>query len=207
MRWLIVLLVAILVGGRACAEAVIDWLWWREMGHEGVWARLLLYEWGPVLAAGALAAVVAWVALARGLKSAESGLSKLPGRLARGVSIGVIVLGFLMASATVNSWTVMRWAGGSGTGGWTDPVFGNPLGFYLFDIPFWRMLLAYVIGLCLLSGGVYWFAARGGDMENLFRSGRRAAAESTFIPKCCSDRCSCAALACSCCWRRRCVCS
>ena len=46
---------------------------------------------------------------------------------------------------------MVRYFGGRDLGGaataWHDPVFGNPLSFYLFKIPFYSDLLGLVLGI------------------------------------------------------------
>lgn len=69
----------------------------------------------------------------------------------------------LFAAAMVDSWTVVRWAGGRGLaeGAWRDPVFGHPLTFYFFDVPFYGVVLRFAMGLSLLAGMLHWLTTRG----------------------------------------------
>ena len=46
-------------------------------------------------------------------------------------------------------------------GAWHDPVFGNALPFYFFDLPFYSLLLRYLVALAFVTTVVYWLAARG----------------------------------------------
>ncbi len=80
----------------------------------------------------------------------------------------------LLARIAIDPWNVVRYAGARGIqtpGSWVDPVFGNPLRFYLFDLPFYRDLLAFVLVLAAATLLVHWLTARAwslrGDMDRL----------------------------------------
>src|SRR5436309_402039 len=66
---LVIAVIVVLVGARALASWVLDYQWWRELGHVDVWVSMMLYSVGPVVAVALLAFVAFWVAHARGLKA------------------------------------------------------------------------------------------------------------------------------------------
>jgi uncharacterized membrane protein (UPF0182 family) len=169
MYWVILLVIGLALSAGVAADWVIDYQWWKELGQEPTWWGLLLYGSLPVMAAGLAAAIVLWVALARGLKYGGTGLGQLPAP-ARWMSAGTLVLGYLLAAATVDSWTVMRWIGGRPTvgasGSWREPVFGNPLEFYLFSLPFFKVIFAYLLGLAVLTGLIFWISTRFGHIRS-----------------------------------------
>jgi uncharacterized membrane protein (UPF0182 family) len=166
-RWLVVLVVsalAVLLGGRWIAELAIDWQWWGEIGQRETWLSMLAYGTGPALAAALVVFAVFFVAHARGLKAAGTSLSEHP-LYARLSGVGLLLAALVVGMATVDSWTVVRFFGGTGAadlaGAWHDPVFGRPLSFYFFDLPFYGVLLRTVLALSLGSAFVYWLTARG----------------------------------------------
>ena len=73
-----------------------------------------------------------------------------------------------MALSTLDTWTVVRYFGGRDLGGaataWHDPVFGNPLSFYLFKIPFYSDLLGLLLAIVVLGALIYWIAERGWEL-------------------------------------------
>jgi uncharacterized membrane protein (UPF0182 family) len=103
----------------------------------------------------------------------------------------------IVALSTLDTWTVVRYFGGRDLGGaataWHDPVFGNPLSFYLFKIPFYSDLLGLVLGIVVLGALIYWIAERGweltgrvGDLRNVqeisfTQLGLAGALESKFL--------------------------
>jgi uncharacterized membrane protein (UPF0182 family) len=168
-RWMVVLaaaVFAILIAGRWLADFAIDWQWWGEIGQRDTWIAMLAYGTGPVLAATVILFAVFFTAHVRGLKSAGTSLGghKLYARLS---GLILVLLSLLVAFATVDSWTVVRYFGGMGAaaGAWRDPIFGQPLTFYFFDLPFYGVLLRTLLALSLGSAFIYWLTARGWSLS------------------------------------------
>ena len=166
-RGLILLaLLVVLLGGRSAASFAIEYQWWHEMGQVETWLQMLSYGFMPVVLAALVAAAVLWVAHARALKSAGTGLGEHP-LYAKLTTLAALAVGALLAMATVDSWTVVRWAGGRGleTGAWRDPVFGHPLSFFFFELPFYRVLLRFLLTLSVFTGILHFVAVRGWRMR------------------------------------------
>ncbi len=168
-RWLVVLAVVafvFLIAGRWLAGFAIDWQWWGEIGQRETWIAMLIYGTGPVMVATALLFAVFFVAHLRGLRSAGTSLKehRLYARLS---GLIVLLLALMVAFATVDSWTVVRYFGGLGAaaGAWRDPVFGQPLTFYFFDLPFYGVLLRIVLALSLGGAFLYWLTARAWSLS------------------------------------------
>jgi uncharacterized membrane protein (UPF0182 family) len=185
-RWttpLIVVAVLLLVFARGIAGFVIEWAWWKQLGQLDTYLAMLSYGSLPVLAAGALAFLVLWTIHARALKFAGTGLARHRGYGFLS-SLVLLVVAMILAGATIDSWTVVRFAGNWGvasSGGWIDPVFGKPLSFYLFDLPFLLCLRNYLMALLVISGLVFWLAARVWQViENAPRMGEAIVLEDLF---------------------------
>ncbi len=169
MNSLLILLVPLLLllAGRALS-ALIEYAWWKEVGQVQTWINLLLYGVAPEAAAGVLAAIVLWIAFARGLKFGGFGLGNSK-RLAQISALAALVIGLMVGSMTIDSWTVIRYLGSQGLAGeataWQDPVFQKPLAFYLFSLPLYRSVYGYVLALAILAALVYWLAARGAQLR------------------------------------------
>lgn len=168
-------MIAILVAGflllaaaRNIADYTIEYQWWKELGQTGTWFSLLSYGLLPVAAGTLIAFAILWIAHARALKFAGTGLREHP-LYAKVSTLGLLALGYLVAGATNETWTVVRYAGSRGApaaaGAWHDPVFGNPLSFYLFDLPFYGVLRSYLLGVTILCILVYWIAARAWQLR------------------------------------------
>ena len=159
---------ALLIGARTLASLAIDYQWWQEMGQLETWFKLLLYQVVPTTGAVILAFLVFWVAHARGMKHAGAGLRDY--RYYATISTLVLLLvAFIVATSTVDSGAIVRYFGGRLVGGaataWHDPEFGNPLSFYIFNLPFYSVLLRLVLTVAVIGGIIYWATARGWELR------------------------------------------
>ncbi len=165
---LIVLAIAILFGARSLAGFAIEYQWWKELGQLDTWFAMLAYGFLPMLGATLIAFAVLWMAHARALKFAGTRLSAHP-VYAWISSLALLLLGYLIAAGSIETWTVVRYLGARGVpaeaNAWRDSVFGLPLKFYLFDLPFYSDLRGYLLALIILSVLVYWIAARGWQLR------------------------------------------
>jgi len=165
---IIVLVIVILLGARSLASFSIEYQWWKELGQIDTWLAMLAYGFAPMLAATLIAFGVLWVAHARALKFAGTRLSGHP--IYAWVSNAILLFaGYLIAAGSIETWTVVRYLGARGippeASAWTDSVFGLPLKFYLFDLPFYSDLRGYLLALVIVSVLVYWIAARGWQLR------------------------------------------
>jgi len=75
-----------------------------------------------------------------------------------------------VANATVDSWTAVKFFGGlrlpQTPAEYVDPIFGKPLQFYFFALPFYRMLLNIVLVGAVLSLVIYWLAANAETLSS-----------------------------------------
>jgi uncharacterized membrane protein (UPF0182 family) len=165
---LIVVAIALLFAARTIASYVIDVEWWKELGQFDTWLSMLTYSFAPLAAATVLAFAVLWIAHARALKFAGTQLSE-HGLYAKISALGLLLLGYIIAAASIDNWTVVRFAGSRGlaasAAGWRDSVFQQPLSFYLFDLPFYNLLRGYALGLVIVAILIYWIAARGWQLR------------------------------------------
>ena len=168
LLFLAILLVVILLSSRYIATTFIDYAWWTEVHQVDTWINLLLYGTGPILVAVLLFFSVFWLAFRLGMRNTPDGPDALFGFLNRKFihRVGLVVLAVFaigVANATVDSWTVVRYFGGErltpAAGQFIDPIFGKPLAFYLFGLPFYNMLLRAALVGVTLSLVFYWLAA------------------------------------------------
>lgn len=167
--FLLILIAVLLLGARSAGSYVIEYQWWKEMGQLSTWVSMLLYGMIPAVAAALLAFVTLLIAHARGLKFGGGSLRRYP-LYAKLSTLGLLVVAGLLAAATIDTWTVVRYFGGrdlpAEAAGWKDAVFGQPLSFYLFSLPFYTLLRRFLLGLALLSAIVYWLTARGWQLRD-----------------------------------------
>ena len=161
--------VLLFLGARWFCSYVIDYQWWKEMGQLRTWFSILAYSLVPIAAATLLGFIVFWIAHAGALKHAGTSLRYHP-LYAKLSLLAVFLIALALSTATLDTWTVVRYFGGRGVGGeaasWRDPAFGNPLAFYFFEVPFYSDLLGLVLGMVVIAALIYWLAARGWQLRD-----------------------------------------
>jgi uncharacterized protein len=163
----LVVLVVLVIGFFVFANLYADWLWYTQLGYQGVlttqWiARVVMF------AVGFLGmAVPVWLAiqLAYRLRPVYARLSSQLDRyqevvepLRRLAMWGIpVFFGFFAGFAASAQWeTTWLWINGVKTKT-TDPQFGMDTGFYLFGMPFYSALLGFasaVLLICLLMTAI-----------------------------------------------------
>lgn len=155
---LLVVFVLLVNFGRRIASWVLDFAWWEEIGQKDTFLSLISYSVTPAVIATVIAFAAFWVAHARAMKAAGTGLSEHP-LYSKISTLALLVVAYLFGAGSVNSWTAVLFLGGrqlpAEATKWTDPVFGHPLSFYLFELPFYEMLLGVVLGLTVVTGLIY----------------------------------------------------
>jgi uncharacterized membrane protein (UPF0182 family) len=165
---LIVIALVILFGARSFATYVIEIEWWKELGQFNTWLSMLAYSSVPLAAATLLAFAILWMTHARALHFAGTTLRehKIYARISSAV---LLFVGYLIAAGSIDTWTVVRFAGSRGLPAaattWHDSIFGQPLSFYLFDLPFYMLLRGYVLALVIVCILVYWGSARAWQLR------------------------------------------
>src|SRR5205814_184852 len=132
---------------------------------------MMAYAAVPAIIATIIAFLAYWITHARALKFAGEGLGRH--RWYRGASaLALLLLAIITGTATTDTWIVVRYFGGRGVGGhaaaWHDPVFDKPLAFYLFELPFYSVMLKFVLTVVVVSAILYWLAARAWQLSKTF---------------------------------------
>lgn len=186
MNWGPVLMVAffaLLVSARGISSFVVEWAWWTELDQIETYVSMLMYGTVPVLGAAVLAFAVLWMVHARALKFAGTGLRS---HRAYGLisTLVLFVIATLLAAASIDSWTIVRYFGSlqlDRATDWLDPVYMKPLSFYLFSLPFLLAVRNFVLALLIVSGLIFWFTARVWQvLENAPRNGEAIALDDLF---------------------------
>ena len=154
----------LLLGSRTGAEFAIEYHWWSELGQLQTWLTMLFYRFMPAI----VASLLAWVALiwahSRGAAFSGAPINRYP-IYTRLVPVALLVLAVVFIGSSVDSWTVMAFVGGQSVeapaDAWQDPVFGRQLVFYLFNLPFFSLLLRFLFATAVFCALVFWAAGRG----------------------------------------------
>ena len=178
---LVLLFVALIAfGSRTAISYYVDALWFASLGYRAVFWKSLSLEWVvfAVFFAATFVALYGWFRILMRLCRPElstastivigSRVIQLPveGVLRAGALIGALLISLATAASMMTDWPkfALYWFQPAQAGGVVDPIFGRPLGFYLFTLPVWQSvagwLLMIAIFLCaiavvfvLISGG------------------------------------------------------
>jgi uncharacterized protein len=168
---LVAIVAIILFGSRTALSYFVETLWFRSLGYGAVFAKTLGMQWGlfVIFAAITFCVLYASFALLRRAHGADMPtghtliIGGQPVKLSvepviRVLAVGVSILVAGITGATMMSeWPALAlfWYAPRATNV-SDPIFGKSLGFYLFTLPAWQILLNWLLVLavipCILAG-------------------------------------------------------
>ncbi|HEY3626159.1 MAG TPA: UPF0182 family protein [Terracidiphilus sp.] len=169
---LLLLLVALIVFGfRTAVSCYVNALWFSSLGYRAVFWKSLSLEWVVfgLFFLVTFALLYGWFAILMRLSRPElrsagtirfgNRIFELPveGVLHTGALIGGVVISLATGAGMMSDWPkfALYWyqpnpAGASGMAGITDPIFGRPLGFYLFSLPVWQSVSGWMLMIAIL---------------------------------------------------------
>ena len=174
-----VVLAALFLVGRTALSWWVNLLWFGSLGYGEVYWRSLTLQWSVfgIFALATFAVLYgAFVAL---MRSHAAGLPEshtvmfggqsvdLPvARAMRWAAAALTLLASLISGgAMAAQWqTLALWHHAPATPGPSDPIYGLPLGFYLFTLPAWQVLAGWLLTIAILltAMSVLFFLATGG---------------------------------------------
>src|SRR6185312_12696270 len=144
--------VMLLLFGPRLIDTYVDWLWFGELGYRSVFTTQLVTRLIVGLVGGVLMGAVVFGGLALAYRTRPvfvptAGPNDPVARyrtavMARLRLIGIlvpVVIGLLAGAIAQTQWVKVQLFLHGGTFGITDPQFGKDLGFYAFELPFYRM--------------------------------------------------------------------
>ncbi|WP_445169265.1 UPF0182 family protein [Mycolicibacterium sp. Dal123E01] len=156
--------VVLLLVGPRLVDAYVDWLWFGELGYRSVFTTVLLTRIVVFLVAAVLVGAIVFAGLAlayrmRPVFVPTAGPNDPVARYRTAVmarlklfGIGVPTVIGIMAGAVAQSyWARIQLFLHGSNFGVTDPQFGKDLGFYAFDLPFYRLVLSYLFVALFLA--------------------------------------------------------
>ena len=175
LKTILIVLFIVLVGFLfRVAELYTDYLWFNHLNYVSVFFTTFLSEWGVRLAAWLVFFLFLFVNLMfmRGaiinvlnLELRERvfgtvlGRMFTPQRITFFFLISSLVVSFLLSSYTGSLWLEVQQFLQGVSFGVTDPIFNLDASFYVFQLPFWRLLYTYlqtmVILTILVAGFIY----------------------------------------------------
>ena len=156
--------VAVLLIGPRFVDTYVDWLWFGELGYRSVFSTVLITRLAVFLAAALLVGGIVFAAQALAYRTRPvfvptTGPNDPVARYRMAVmtrlrffSLGVpAVIGGLAGLVAQSYWPRVQLFLHGGSFGVSDPQFGRDLGFYAFDLPFYRLVLSFLFVAVFLA--------------------------------------------------------
>ncbi|MEN0138011.1 MAG: UPF0182 family protein [Rhodococcus sp. (in: high G+C Gram-positive bacteria)] len=154
----VLVFVTLLVIGPRLIGVYVDWLWFGEVGYRTVWGtvlvtQLILFTVVTLIAAGLFFGMAVWAFRSRPIivtvgvaddpiEQYRTAVLRRPKLFGIGVPL---LLGLPFGLSAQAHWdTVLLFLRG-GTFGTVDAEFGHDVGFYVFDLPFYRLVLTWLL--------------------------------------------------------------
>jgi len=165
--WLLVAFVLLLlIGGRTALSYWVNLLWFGSLGYAPVFWKTFELQWGTFAAAAALTFAVLFGAFLVFRRAYAGDLPEthtiffggrpieLPvATVLRSVAlIGALLVSIATGFAIESQWSTLalyRYAPANAVSP-ADPIFGRPLGFYLFTLPAWELIAGWLLTLAVL---------------------------------------------------------
>src|SRR6201998_3445072 len=155
--------ILLLLVGPRLIDGYVDWLWFGELGYRSVFTTALLTRLVLFLVVGlrVVAVVLAGLALAyrtrpvfvpsNGNNPVARYRTVVMSRL-RVIAAGIpVAIGLLAGIIAQSYWVRVQLFLHGGDFGINDPQFGKDLGFYAFELPFYRLVLSYLFVALFLA--------------------------------------------------------
>ncbi|MFD6064134.1 UPF0182 family protein [Rhodococcus wratislaviensis] len=164
--WLMVAFASfvLLFVGPPLIEMYTNWLWFGEVGFRGVWMTVVLTRLSLFAIVAALVAGIVFLGVLLAYRSRPvfipaSGPEDPIARyrtmvLGRKRLFGLglpIAVGLLCGLIAQGNWATVQLFLRGGSFGRTDPEFGHDIGFYAFDLPFYRSVLNWLFVAVLFA--------------------------------------------------------
>ncbi len=156
--------VVLLLVGPRLIDGYVDWLWFGELGYRSVFTTVLVTRLLVFLVAGVLVGGVVFASLALAYRTRPvfvptNGPNDPVARYRTAVmtrlrlfGIGIpVFIGIIAGIVAQSYWVRIQLFLHGGSFGVKDPQFGKDLGFYAFDLPFYRLVLSYLFVAVFLA--------------------------------------------------------
>ena len=155
---------ALLLIGPRFIDTYVDWLWFGELGYRSVFTTVLVTRLIVFVVAALAVGLIVFAGMALAYRTRPVFVPNVgPGdpvaryRIAvmgklKTFGVGVpAVIGLLAGLVAQSAWPTVQLFLHGGAFGINDPQFGRDLGFYAFDLPFYRMVLSFLFAALFLA--------------------------------------------------------
>src|SRR5262249_54276298 len=160
----------ILLGGRTTVSYYVNGLWFSSLGYGAVFFRSLSLRWivFAVFFSATFLVLYGWFTILMRLAGTQlrtastirfgNRILELPveGALRTGGLIGALFISLATGASMMADWPkfALYWYQPHEPGALADPIFGRPLGFYLFSLPVWQSVSGWLLAMAVLACGI-----------------------------------------------------
>ena len=174
LRWIIPLgaLLLLWIGGSVAANIYTDWLWYDNLGYLSVFTtilttRIVLFALGAIIFLAVFSVNVYLaqrysphgIAPQAALNIPLEALNWARRLVVVGIVIGAILLALVFGGASSGAWETMLRFTNAASFGLVDPLFERDVSFYIFNLPLYRFIQGWALGVLVVNGlvvlGIY----------------------------------------------------
>ena len=165
--FLLAIVAVIVLFGRTVLGSWVDLLWFRSLGYEGVFWKARALEWGVFAGFGAATFLILYATFSLLKRAHQDDLPSdhtiyIAGKPLNSIHQAGAAGGCHRRLAGDCCHDRRRYGGAvadagavvvcaAGRWGVADPIFGRPLGFYLFTLPAWHLILGWLLTLSVIA--------------------------------------------------------
>src|SRR5690348_8470039 len=132
------------------ADFLLDVQWWKDLGQLPTYWQFLRIRWLPQTAAALVGMLVLFFVFRAACRHVSTNISQTRLFTTAGAFISILV-GLIVSYNAIDPWTIALFIGAREPGAYRDPLFGRPLTFYLFRLPFYEMIFGWVAALAVAA--------------------------------------------------------
>lgn len=161
-------MVLLLIVAPALAWLFTDWLWYRDLGRESIYWTFTWGQWLPGIIVGLVAFLIISINIYLAIRGAGEAVWANFGRRLRERMMMVVdrsVRRFVIWAGIIISALFAFGVGSSAAANWqqillffhaqkvgeVDPIFGRDLGFYMFRLPVWELLVRWTSSALMIT--------------------------------------------------------
>src|SRR6266566_3324901 len=165
--FMLAVVLILIFSSRTVLSYYVEALWFGSLGYQDVFRKTLALQWTVFLAFSAVTFLILYgwfVALrrvyARDLPSGSTIFIggqpfRLPVERVLGLTglLASLVIALITGTSSMTEWPTfaLYWYAPRTTGGVVDPIFGKPIGFYLFTLPAWQFVAGWLVTLAVIA--------------------------------------------------------
>jgi hypothetical protein len=164
---LLAVLVSVIFGGRTALSYYVEALWFGSLGYGNVFRKTLSLQWGTfaIFSAVTFLILYGWFLTLRRAYQNDLPIGRrifiggqplnLPVDRILGLLGFVVplVIAVITGASIMTEWPTfaLYWYAPRATGDMVDPIFGNPINFYLFTLPVWQLISGWLLTLAVIA--------------------------------------------------------